>query len=266
MIPALALYDVEKRFGATRILRGVNLAIEPGERHALIGPNGAGKSTIFNLIAGGVRPDTGRIDLFGADITRLAPAAITRRGLARSFQSTSVFARLSVFDNLRCAAMLAERGRLRWWQRLSGSRTVDARAEQVLDAVGLGARRHEQAGTLSYAGQRALDLGIALAGGAHTLLLDEPTAGMNRAEAAHAIELIREITAGRTLLMVEHDMDAVFSLADRISVLVQGRIIATGTPAAIRADAAVRAAYLGDRFGDGSRGGFSGSSANGALT
>ena len=248
MIPALALYGVEKRFGSARILRGVNLAIEPGERHALIGPNGAGKSTLFNLIAGGMRPDAGRIDLFGAQITRLAPAAIARRGLARSFQSTSVFARLSVYDNLRCAAMLAERDRTRWWQRFAGSSTVDARAAQVLEAVGLGAQMHVQAGTLSYAGQRALDLGIALAGGAHTLLLDEPTAGMNRAEAARAVELIRETTAGRTLLMVEHDMDAVFAIADRISVLVQGRIIATGTPAAIRADAAVRAAYLGEGF------------------
>ncbi|RKE34962.1 amino acid/amide ABC transporter ATP-binding protein 1 (HAAT family) [Paraburkholderia sp. BL23I1N1] len=246
MIPALAVYGIEKRFGATQILRGVDLAIEPGERHALIGPNGAGNSTLFNLIAGGARPNAGRIDLFGAEITRLAPAAITRRGLARSFQTTSVFARLSVFDNLRCAAMLGERDRTRWWQRFSGSRTVDARAEEVLDAVGLSARRHSLAGTLSYAEQRALDLGLALAGGAHTLLLDEPAAGMNRAEAARAIELIRATTAGRTLLMVEHDMDAVFAIVERISVLVQGRIIATGTPAAIRADAEVRAAYLGD--------------------
>jgi ABC-type branched-subunit amino acid transport system ATPase component len=248
MIPALALSRIEKRFGSTQILRGVNLAIEPGERHALIGPNGAGKSTLFNLIAGGTRPSAGRIRLYGADITRLAPAAITRRGLARSFQSASVFARLSVFDNLRCAAMLAERDRTRWWQRFSGSSTVDARALQVLEAVGLGARAHLQAGALSYAEQRALDLGIALAGGAHTLLLDEPTAGMNRAEAARAIELIRETTAGRTLLMVEHDMNAVFAIADRISVLVQGRIIASGTPAAIRANASVRAAYLGDGY------------------
>jgi ABC-type branched-subunit amino acid transport system ATPase component len=245
MIPALALYGVEKRFGATQVLRGVDLAIEPGERHALIGPNGAGKSTLFNLIAGGVRPSAGRIDLFGSPITRLAPAAIARRGLARSFQTTSVFARLSVLDNLRCAARLAERDRMRVWQRLGASRAADARAAGILDAIGLGACAHLPAGTLSYAGQRALDLGIALAGGAHTLLLDEPTAGMNRAEAAHAIELIRETTAGRTLLMVEHDMDAVFAIADRISVLVQGRVIATGTPAAIRADAAVQAAYLG---------------------
>jgi branched-chain amino acid transport system ATP-binding protein len=251
MIPALALYGIEKRFGSTRILRGVDLSVQPGERHALIGPNGAGKSTLFNLIAGGTWPSAGRIDLFGAEITRLAPAAITRRGLARSFQSTSVFARLSVFDNLRCAAMLAERNRARWWRRFAGSRTVDTRAEQVLDAVGLSARRDVRAGTLSYAEQRALDLGIALAGGAHTLLLDEPTAGMNRAEAARAIELIREATAGRTLLMIEHDMDAVFAIADRISVLVQGRVIASGAPAAIRADAAVRDAYLGAGFGVG---------------
>ncbi|MGF6921868.1 ABC transporter ATP-binding protein [Paraburkholderia sp. 40] len=257
MIPALALHGIEKRFGSTQILRGVDLAIEPGERHALIGPNGAGKSTLFNLIGGCARPSAGRIHLFGADITRLAPAAIARRGLARSFQSTSVFARLSVFDNLRCAAQLAERDRTRWWQRLTGTAAVDARAADVLDAVGLGARRDVAAGTLSYAEQRALDLGIALAGGAHTLLLDEPTAGMNRAEAARAIELIRDTTAGRTLLMVEHDMDVVFAIADRISVLVQGRIIASGSPAAIRADAAVRAAYLGERFdvGSGARAG-----------
>ncbi|MGF6772620.1 branched-chain amino acid transport system ATP-binding protein [Paraburkholderia sp. GAS199] len=248
MIPALALYGVEKRSGATRVLHGVDLAIQPGERHALIGPNGAGKSTLFNLIAGGARPNAGRIDLFGAEITRLAPAAIARRGLARSFQTTSVFARLTVLDNLRCAAMLAERDRMRWWQRFGASRTVDAHAARVLEAVGLGARRDIVAGTLSYAEQRALDLGLALAGGAHTLLLDEPTAGMNRAEAARAVELIRETTAGRTLLIVEHDMDAVFAIADRISVLVQGRVIATGTPAAIRADAAVRAAYLGEGF------------------
>ena len=248
MIPALALYGIEKRFGATQILRGVNLSLEPGERHALIGPNGAGKSTLFSLIAGAMRADAGRIALYGADITRLAPAAISRRGIARSFQTTSVFAGLTVFDNLRCAAQIAERGRglARLRYHWSASRAADQRAAQVLEAVGLIARADAQAGTLSYAEQRALDLGLALASGAHMLLLDEPTAGMNRWEAARALELIRATTQGRTLLMIEHDMDAVFSVADRISVLVQGRVIATGTPAAIRADAAVRAAYLGE--------------------
>jgi branched-chain amino acid transport system ATP-binding protein len=247
MTAALSLRGVEKRFGATPILRGVDLAVVPGERHALIGPNGAGKSTLFNVIAGGMRPNAGRIALYGADITGWAPAAVSRRGLARSFQTTRVFAGLSVFDNLRCAALLAERDRRRAWRRFFvGSREVDARATEVLEAVELGAYRDVPAGVLSYAGQRALDLGLALAGRAHTLLLDEPTAGMNRAEAARAIELIRTRTAGRTVLMIEHDMDAVFGLADRISVLVQGRIIATGTPRAIRANDAVRAAYLGE--------------------
>jgi branched-chain amino acid transport system ATP-binding protein len=248
MIPALALYGIEKRFGATQILRGVNLTLEPGERHALIGPNGAGKSTLFSLIAGAMRADAGRIALYGADITRLAPAAISRRGIARSFQTTSVFAGLTVFDNLRYAAQIAERGRglARLRYHWSASRVAHQRAAQVLEAVGLTARADAQAGTLSYAEQRALDLGLALASGAHMLLLDEPTAGMNRWEAARALELIRATTQGRTLLMIEHDMDAVFSVADRISVLVQGGVIATGTPAAIRADAAVRAAYLGE--------------------
>src|SRR5262249_52559348 len=143
-----------------------------------------------------------------------------------------------------------------WWQRYTTAREADTHAEAVLASIGLTARRDEIAGTLSYAEQRALDLGLALASGAHTLLLDEPTAGMNRAEAARAVELIRTATAGRTLLMVEHDMDVVFGLADRISVLVQGEVIATGTPDAIRADAAVRAAYLGDMgdTGDAARG------------
>jgi ABC-type branched-subunit amino acid transport system ATPase component len=248
MTPALTLRGIEKHFGATQILRGIDLAIEAGERHALIGPNGAGKSTLFNLIAGAARASAGRIELNGIDITRLAPTAISRRGLARSFQTTSVFGRLSVFDNLRCAVLAANGKDVRWWHRWVGSRAVDDRAQQVLEAVGLSPRRHSEAGTLSYAEQRALDLGLALAGGAHTLLLDEPTAGMNRAEAVRAIDLIRETTRGRTLLMIEHDMDAVFGLADRVSVLVQGRVIATGTPESIRADEQVRAAYLGETF------------------
>ncbi|MEM5342426.1 ABC transporter ATP-binding protein [Paraburkholderia azotifigens] len=250
MIPAIAVRRLDKRFGATRVLRGIDLLVEPHERHALIGPNGAGKSTLFNLIAGAARPSAGRIELYGADITRLAPAAICRRGLARSFQTTRCFAKLSVFDNLRCAAQIANRDRMRWWQRYTTTRAADEAAEAVLESVALGERRDAMAGTLSYAEQRALDLGLALASGAHTLLLDEPTAGMNRAEAARAVELIRSATAGRTLLMVEHDMDVVFRLADRISVLVQGEVIATGTPEAIRADPAVLTAYLGDGVGE----------------
>jgi len=248
---ALELRGIEKRFGATQILRGVDLTVRAGERHALIGPNGAGKSTLFSLIAGERRPSAGRIELMGKDTTRLSSAALARRGLARSFQTTSVFAKLSVFDNVRCAVLGSWRGWDGCVARWFGSRRADACAVEVLEAVGLAAHAQQSAGGLGYAGQRALDLGLALAGGAHTLLLDEPTAGMNRAEAAHAIELIRTVTAGKTLLIVEHDMDAVFGLADRISVLVQGRVIATGTPDEIRADPAVREAYLGHGFAGG---------------
>ncbi|WP_321814655.1 MULTISPECIES: ABC transporter ATP-binding protein [unclassified Paraburkholderia] len=243
--PALQLRGIEKRFGATRVLQGVDLDVLTGERHALIGPNGAGKSTLFSLIAGERRASTGRIALRGKDVTRLAPPARARRGLARSFQTTSVFAGLTVRDNLRCAVLASLTGAAGFAARWSGSTRADRRAAELLDALDLAHVADRAAATLSYAQQRALDLGLALAGGAHTLLLDEPTAGMNRAEAARAIDLIRTMTAGKTVLLIEHDMDAVFGLADRVSVLAQGRVIATGTPDAIRADAAVREAYFG---------------------
>ncbi|WP_186070724.1 ABC transporter permease subunit [Burkholderia gladioli] len=242
---ALELRGIAKRFGATRVLRGVDLRVEPGERHALIGPNGAGKSTLFELIAGGSRPTRGSIRLHGREIAGRAPYAIARRGLARGFQQTSVFERLSVLDNLRCAAMHApaqRRGPLRWCHDPAA---LDGAARQTLEAIGLGTRGEVPAGELDYAEQRALDLGIALAGGASVFLFDEPTAGMNREQARATLALIRAATAGCTVLMIEHDIDAVFGFADRISVLVRGERIATGTPAEIRANAAVRAAYLG---------------------
>ncbi|WP_186009871.1 ABC transporter permease subunit [Burkholderia gladioli] len=258
---ALELRGIAKRFGATRVLHGVDLRVEPGERHALIGPNGAGKSTLFELIAGGSRPTRGSIRLHGREIAGRAPYAIARRGLARGFQQTSVFERLSVLDNLRCAAMHAPaqgRGPLRWCRDPAA---LDGAARRTLEAIGLGTRGEVQAGELDYAEQRALDLGIALAGGASVFLFDEPTAGMNREQARATLALIRAATAGCTVLMIEHDIDAVFGFADRISVLVRGERIATGTPAEIRANAAVRAAYLGtddldnrsDRVGAGAR-------------
>ncbi|WP_186208826.1 ABC transporter permease subunit [Burkholderia gladioli] len=242
---ALELRGIAKRFGATRVLQGVDLRVEPGERHALIGPNGAGKSTLFELIAGGSRPTRGSIRLHGREIAGRAPYAIARRGLARGFQQTSVFERLSVLDNLRCAAMHAPaQGRepLRWCRDPAA---LDGAARRTLEAIGLGTRGEVPAGELDYAEQRALDLGIALAGGASVFLFDEPTAGMNREQARATLALIRAATAGCTVLMIEHDIDAVFGFADRISVLVRGERIATGTPAEIRANAAVRAAYLG---------------------
>jgi branched-chain amino acid transport system ATP-binding protein len=239
---ALQLHGIVKRFGATQVLHGVDLHIEAGERHALIGPNGAGKSTLFDLISGRTRPDEGRIIADGVDITGKPPPRVSRL-LARSFQTTSVFANLSVLDNLRCATLgaVSSRYRDRWFR----SRAIDAKARDMLDAIGLNARADDLAARLTYAEQRALDLGLALATDAPLILLDEPTAGMNRAEAARALDLIRATTRGRALLVVEHDMDAVFSLADRISVLVRGRVIASDTPSAIRANREVQEAYLG---------------------
>jgi branched-chain amino acid transport system ATP-binding protein len=244
MNAALELTQITKQFGATQILRGVDLSIRQGERHALIGPNGAGKSTLFDLIAGRTKPTSGRIALNGIDVTGMPAHRLGRKGLARSFQTTSVFTGLTVRDNVRCAVLGSHVAT--WKDRWFRSGVIDGEAHRVMAAIGLLDRSDVLATSLSYAELRALDLGIALATGASTLLLDEPTAGMNRAEALRALALIRETAQGKTLLIVEHDMEAVFALADRISVLVQGRIIATGTPAEIAAHPAVRAAYLGD--------------------
>lgn len=242
MTAALDIRGVVKRFGATHVLRGADLRVEEGERHAIIGPNGAGKSTLFDVISGRTRPDEGRIVARGVDMTARAPHRVSRV-LARSFQTTSVFSGLTVLDNLRCAALGA--GSSRVLDRWLHSHSIDERARAMLDAIALSARADDLAARLTYAEQRALDLGIALATDAPLILLDEPTAGMNRAEAARALALIRATTQGRTLLVIEHDMDAVFALADRISVLVRGRVIASDTPAAIRANRDVQHAYLG---------------------
>ncbi|CAN7409534.1 ABC transporter ATP-binding protein [Caballeronia sp. LjRoot31] len=244
MTTALELKRITKRFDATQILRGVDLSIRQGERHALIGPNGAGKSTLFDLIAGRTQPTSGHIALNGLDVTRMPAHRLGRQGLARSFQTTSVFTGLTVRDNVRCAVLGSRTAT--WKNRWFHSSVIDEETHRVIAAIGLLDRSDALATRLSYAELRALDLGLALATGASVLLLDEPTAGMNRAEAARALALIRETTQGKTLLIVEHDMDAVFALADRISVLVQGQIIATGTPADIAADPMVRAAYLGE--------------------
>ncbi|AJY19009.1 ABC transporter ATP-binding protein [Burkholderia multivorans] len=243
---AVALRGIVLRFGARTVLDGIDLDVAAGERHALIGPNGAGKSTLFNVIGGALRPTRGRVMLHGVELRGRGPVIASRLGVGRSFQQTSAFARLSVFDNLRCAALHAPAERRRWWNRLRESASVDRAAARVMEDVGLEARRDTPAADLAYAEQRALDLGIALASGARTLLLDEPTAGMNRDQAARMIALIRATTLGRTVLMIEHDMDAVFGFAERVTVLVRGAIVATGAPDAIRADAAVRAAYLGE--------------------
>jgi branched-chain amino acid transport system ATP-binding protein len=242
---SVELRGVFKSFGKTQIIRGVNLAIAKGERHAIIGPNGAGKSTLFNLISGRFPVSSGNVLLNGTDITGLKPYQINRRGLSRSFQITNIFHRLSVFENLRCSVLWWLGYKYSFWQALNGLKDANERAEEVMEGIGLTKRRDTLAGLLSYAEQRALEIGITIAGGAEVILLDEPTAGMNRSETAHAVELIKKVTAGKTLVMVEHDMGVVFGLADRISVLVYGEVIATDSPAAIRSNAAVQEAYLG---------------------
>jgi len=247
MSAALELADVHKRFGSASIINGVSLSIAAGERHAIIGPNGAGKSTLYNLISGRFPLSSGTIRLNGEDVTNLRPYEINRKGLSRSFQVTNLFNNLSAYENLRCAVLWGAGCRYSFWRRLSKLAEVNARVEEVLARIGLARRAHTPAGTLSYAEQRALEIGVTIAGGASVILLDEPTAGMSRSETARAIELVRSVTEGKTLIMVEHDMGVVFNLADRISVLVYGRIIASDVPAAIRQNEEVKRAYLGDQ-------------------
>jgi branched-chain amino acid transport system ATP-binding protein len=243
--PAIELREVRKRFGKTEIINGVDLAVARGERHAVIGPNGAGKSTLFNLISGRFPASSGSILLNGEDITGLQAFEINRKGLARSFQVTNIFQRLSVFENIRCAVLWSLGYRYSFWHRLGGLKDANRRAEEVMVSVGLARRRDIAAGTLTYAEQRALEIGVTIAGGAEVILLDEPTSGMSRTETAQVVELVRTVTQGKTLVMVEHDMGVVFGLADRISVLVYGEVLATGAPEEIRANPAVQEAYLG---------------------
>lgn len=241
----LELRQVRKSFGASEIVRGVSLSIRRGERIALIGPNGAGKSTLFDLVSGRTPLSGGEVLLDGRRIDGLAPHRIHRMGLARSFQVSNLFGRLSVFENLRCAVLWSLGYGYSFRHFLAGARDANERAEEVLKRVGLAQRRDRPAATLTYAEQRALEIGITLAGDAGMVMFDEPTAGMSRSETARFVPLIRTLTEGRTLLMVEHDMGVVFELADRIAVLVQGQVLAFDTPQAVRNDARVREAYLG---------------------
>jgi branched-chain amino acid transport system ATP-binding protein len=242
---AVELCEVAKSFGRTEIIRNLSLDVRAGERHAIIGPNGAGKSTTFNLISGRLAPSSGSIRIKGEDITGLKPFQINRRGLSRSFQVTNIFPKLSVWDNVRCAVLWSSGQRYTFWKRLDNLPDVADRARTILQEINLAHRADAQAGTLAYAEQRALEIGITIASGAEIILLDEPTAGMSRSEAEHITGLIRKVTAGRTLIIVEHDMAVVFGLAERISVLVYGAIIATDSPERIRENRAVQQAYLG---------------------
>jgi branched-chain amino acid transport system ATP-binding protein len=242
---ALSLKNVTKSFGSTEIIRGVSLDIKQGERHAIIGPNGAGKTTLFNLVSGRFPISSGEIILNGSRIDELAPHRINRLGLSRSFQITSIFPKLSVFENLRCALLWSMGYRYSFWTPLWRQRELNERTFMFLEELNLLPRRDVAAGLLSYADQRALEIGMTIAGGASVILLDEPTAGMSNTETDNAVELIRRVSTGKTLVMVEHDMRVVFDLADVITVLVYGQVIASGPPQAVRANTAVQEAYLG---------------------
>ncbi len=243
---ALELIDVVKAFGPSAVIQGVSLQVRRGERHALIGPNGAGKSTLFHLISGLYTLTSGEIRLNGQVISGLAPHEINRRGLSRSFQITNIFPRLSVFENLRLGVMARHGIRFDLFRPIAWRENINAETAALAGRVRLSPRLDIAAGELSYSEQRALEIGMALATGAEVILLDEPTAGMSRDETACAAGLMREVTEGKTLLVVEHDMSVVFGLCDRISVLVCGQVLATGTPEEIRANRAVQAAYLGE--------------------
>jgi branched-chain amino acid transport system ATP-binding protein len=247
---AIELKDLRKSFGNTEIIRGANLAVQQGERVAIIGPNGAGKSTLFNLISGRFGPTSGAIVLNGKRIENLLPYEINRLGLARSFQITNIFSRLSVFENLRCGVLWALGYKYAFWKFLADLRDANERAEQLLHMIKLDRKRETLAMNLTYAEQRALEIGVTIAGGANVVLLDEPTAGMSKSETTRFIDLIREVTVGKTLLTVEHDMGVVFGLADKIAVLVYGEVIAFDVPDAVRANARVQEAYLGSVLAD----------------
>lgn len=249
-VPALKMIGIRKDFGETQIIRGVDLEIAAGERHAIIGPNGAGKSTLFHLISGKYGKTAGRIELNGEDVTELEPYAIARRGLSRSFQITNIFPRMTVFENVRCGLLWSMGLKYAFWKLVGRQRELNDRTGEILDLIGLTDRQTIQAGVLTYAEQRTLEIGITIAGGANVIMLDEPTAGMSASETDQTVDLIRRVTEGKTLVMVEHDMGVVFDLADRISVLVYGEIIATGTPEEIRSNKAVQEAYLGEAADD----------------
>ncbi|MCR9126474.1 MAG: ABC transporter ATP-binding protein [Rhodobacteraceae bacterium] len=243
--PALHIDGLRKSFGKTEIIRGIDLSIGRGERHAVIGPNGAGKSTLFNLITARFPATAGKVELHGQDLAGLAPYQINRMGLSRSFQITNIFSNMTVFENVRCSLLWSQGYKYSFWNLVSRSRELTEGADAILEQINLLNRRNLPAGTLSYAEQRALEIGITIAGGADVIMLDEPTAGMSHSETDYIVELIRKVTENKTLVMVEHDMGVVFGLADYISVLVYGEIIATGRPEEVRGNPKVQEAYLG---------------------
>ncbi|MFO1364462.1 MAG: ABC transporter ATP-binding protein [Burkholderiales bacterium] len=242
----LAVEDLYKAFGALKATDHVTLEVRAGETHAIIGPNGAGKTTLISQLSGTLRPDSGRIRFGGEDITRLSAPARSHKGLARSFQITSIYRDFSALDNVALAVQAHAGHSFRFWRDARGDARLRDPARAILDEVGLGARAGVLAANLAHGEQRQLEVAMVLATRPRLMLLDEPVAGMGVEESQRMVQFLARFKGRQTIVLVEHDMDAVFSLADRISVLVYGRVIATGTPAEIRANPEVRNAYLGE--------------------
>ena len=245
MSDILKLSKVSKSFGPAQIIKNLDLNIKKGERHAIIGPNGAGKSTLFHLISGHYTPTSGSIVLNNEEIGSLDPHDINRKGLARSFQVTNIFPKMTVAENIRCGMLWAKDYKYSIFKLVNNENELNESTSEILEELNLNHCANIPAGLLSYADQRALEIGITIASGADTIMLDEPTAGMSNSETERAVELIKKISEKRTLLIVEHDMGVVFDLADRISVLVYGEIICTDTPKKVRTNKKVQEAYLG---------------------
>ena len=244
--PILELQGIYKDFEGLEVLFGINLGVQQGERHAIIGPNGAGKSTIFNIITGKYLPSKGKVFFKGMDVTGTSPYKLNRHGLARSFQITNIFRTMTVFQNVRNAILSRNKIRYNLFSRLDRMKNIQEQTEKVLEQIGLQDRKDVLAGLLSYGQQRALEIGLTIATEPELILLDEPTAGMSSEETREAVKLIGRVTQGKTLIIVEHDMEVVFSLADRITVIYYGEILASGPPDEIRQNQKVKDAYLGE--------------------
>jgi len=244
--PILELQGIYKDFEGLEVLFGINLGIQQGERHAIIGPNGAGKSTIFNIITGKYLPSKGKVFFKGLDVTGTSPYKLNRHGLARSFQITNIFRTMTVFQNVRNAILSRNKIRYNLFSRLDRMMNIREQTEKVLEQIGLLDRKDVMAGLLSYGQQRALEIGLTIATEPELILLDEPTAGMSSEETREAVKLIGRVTQGKTLIIVEHDMEVVFSLADRITVIYYGETLASGPPGEIRQNQKVKDAYLGE--------------------
>jgi branched-chain amino acid transport system ATP-binding protein len=245
-MPLLEVTDLFKDFSGLKVLFGIDLKLEQGDRHAIIGPNGAGKSTLFNVITGKYAPSRGKITFKGHDITGLPPHKIARLGLARSFQVTNIFRAMTVFENIRNAVLSRNGKRHAIFPSLPKMRAISDETERILDQIGLLDRKDELAGELAHGHQRALEIGMTIAMDPDLILLDEPTAGMSSKESRESVSLIEKVTEGKTLLIVEHDMDVVFSIANGITVIYYGQVLASGSPEAIRNDQRVKDAYLGE--------------------